>query len=116
MRRFRGRSPSTIRRASAMSVSSIGVKLTPGRFTISRNSLVVNDTWAGPLRPTADTLRIRLARSFSTTGLGMSVCARASGDLSSMRATSMATLPWPITVAWSMRDKSRVSVRWVYAG
>lgn len=42
--RLLGRSPSTIRRASLMSPGSIGLNLTPGKFNISRNSLVVNDT------------------------------------------------------------------------
>lgn len=42
--RFLARSPTTIPRASSINVGSTGVNATPGRFTISRNSLVVNDT------------------------------------------------------------------------
>mmetsp|Transcript_1557 Transcript_1557/g.4960 ORF Transcript_1557/g.4960 Transcript_1557/m.4960 type:complete len:209 (-) Transcript_1557:459-1085(-) len=107
--RRRGRSPLTASRASGLRASGSPRSMatrTPGIWVSSRSSLVVNAAWRGPRRPTRSTRRMALRERASTAAGLMSVLARSSTDLSSTRATSRATLPWPTTSAVSCCARS----------
>ena len=66
---------------------------------------VVNEACAAPRRPSTTTSRILLWRSLSSAWSAMSVLPKASGETTSMRVTSIATLPLPTTTARS-QDRS----------
>ena len=68
----------------------------------------VNAAWAGPRRPSITTRAIRELAIASIAASVVSVGASSSGVSASMRATSRATFPFPITTA---RSTSRSNVR-----
>ena len=95
-----------VARASAAECSSsstsAGSTMTSARFSSpsSRSSGFVNAACAGPRRPRMTTsLDLRLRRTPSIAWSAVSVAASSSGSSTSMRATSIATLPLPITTA-----------------
>lgn len=68
-----------------------------GSVVNSRSSFVVKAAWSGPRRPIIDTWRTAERRRTSSTGVGTSYFSSISGGVSSIRVTSSATLPWPMT-------------------
>lgn len=72
---------------------------TPGSVPSSRSSLVVNLPWEGPRRATMCTSRTPLAPSAPSAACGMSVGASSAAPRASIRVTSTATFPAPITTA-----------------
>ena len=78
------------------------ISCTPGSFSISRSSCTENLAWATPRRMNRCRVLALLALMPSYTLPGMSVLAlRSSALRMSSRATSMATLPPPITATFS---------------
>jgi len=67
----------------------------------SLSSTGVNLIWAGPRRPITEILRIRLRASASRACSAISVLRKSSTGVARMRATSPATLPWPMMMAFS---------------
>mmetsp|Transcript_15700 Transcript_15700/g.48800 ORF Transcript_15700/g.48800 Transcript_15700/m.48800 type:complete len:201 (-) Transcript_15700:374-976(-) len=92
--------------ASALHPSNT-LSRTPSSFESSRNSLVVKAAWSGPRRPVTMTRRIAERSSAASASDAMSVLASSAGRLVRTRATSSATLPWPITMAVSWRERSQ---------
>ena len=89
-------------RAGSSSSRSPGRRSTSARCSSpsSRSSGLVNAACAGPRRPSMTTsLDLRRRASASIAWSAVSVAASSSGSSTSIRATSIATLPLPITTA-----------------
>ena len=67
-----------------------------GRLIISRNSFIVKAASSGPRRPMIETCFTVERESRSRTGQGTSHCERTLTLVSSIRATSSETLPFPM--------------------
>ena len=89
----------------------------PSSVVNSRNSFVVKAAWSGPRLPMMDTWRTVDRCRTSRTGAGTSYFSRMRGGVSNIRATSSATLPWPMietcSVLWSGGGVGREGC-WVY--
>ena len=88
-----------------------------GRVVNSRSSFVVKAAWSGPRRPIIDTWRTAERYRTSRTGAGTSYFLRMSGGVSNIRATSSATLPWPMMDTCSDLCRGGAAGRdgcWVY--
>ena len=81
----------------AMSSGERGIMDVPASVVNSRSSFVVKAAWSRPRRPMMDTWRTAERRRTSRTGAGTSYFSRSRGGVSNIRATSSATLPWPMT-------------------
>ena len=92
------------------SSSSAGSTTTSARASSpsSRSSGFVNAAWAGPRRPRMTTSVTEAAANAAIAWSAVSVDASSSGSSTSMRATSIATFPLPITTARS-HDRSNAS-------
>ena len=80
------------------SEGSMGTMDASGRFIISRSSFVANAASRGPRLPTMDTCLTVERDKTSRTGPGTSYFDKTDGDVSSIRATSRATFPFPMSV------------------
>ena len=67
-----------------------------GKFIISRSSFMVKAASSGPRRPMIETCFTVERENTSRTGLGTSYCERTLTSVSSIRATSSDTLPFPM--------------------
>lgn len=89
----------------------------PGSVVSSRSSFVVKAAWSGPRRPIIDTWRTAERYRTSSTEFGMSYFSRMAGGVSSIRATSSATFPWPMIDTCSVLCRGGGAGRegcWVY--
>lgn len=89
----------------------------PGSVVNSRSSFVVKAAWRGPRRPIIETRRTAERCSTSSTEVGTSYFSRMPGGVSSIRATSSATFPWPMMDTCSVLCRGGGAGRegcWVY--
>ena len=103
--------------AGVMTSCARGIMDAPESVVNSRSSFVVKAAWSGPRRPIIDTWRTAERYRMSSTGAGTSYSSRISGGVSNIRATSSATLPWPMMDKCSVLCKGGGEGRdgcWVY--